>query len=145
MHNSTISGNVQANGGGAGLTCEPTGIFALFGSPAYSDYENSTIRGNLEVSGVTSCWQGVIRDHVSGNVALLNNQFADPDAIEILSNQISGNLACQHNSHVWNSTDETEALYPRAPKPNTVRGFRSGQCVLASPATEGGPLGPGLF
>lgn len=145
MHNSTISGNLQASGGGGGFNCEPSGPFALLGSPVYSDYEDSIIRGNLEVTGVTSCWQGVIRDQISGNVRLANNQFADPDAIEILSNQISGNLTCQHNSNVWNSADEGEALFPRAPEPNTVRGIRAGQCVLASPATEGGPLGPGPF
>ncbi len=145
MHNSTVSGNVQQSGGGGGLTCEPIGVFGLFQSPVYSTYEDSTIRGNLEVTGVTSCWLGIARANVSGNVRLVNDQFADPDAIEVISNQIAGNLTCQHNSRVWDSADEGEALYPRAPEPNTVHGVRSGQCVLASPATEGGPLGPGPF
>jgi hypothetical protein len=145
VHNSTVFGNVVEHGGGGGLTCEPSGIFAVFGSPVYSDYEDTGISGNLDVTGVESCWMGVIRNHVGGNVRLLDNQLADPDAIEILSNQIRGNLMCLRNSQVWDSADEGESLFPRAPGPNTVGGKRIGQCVLASPSTEGGPLGPGPF
>jgi hypothetical protein len=145
VHNSLIFGDVSENGGGGGQTCEPSGVFAIFGSPVYSDYEDSFVAGNLDVTGLTSCWLGVIRNHVGGNMRMINDQLADPDAIEILSNQIAGNLNCQQNSQVWDSADETEALYPRVPGPNTVGGKRIGQCVLASPATEGGPLGPGAF
>jgi hypothetical protein len=145
VHNSIIFGNVLEHGGGGGSTCEPSGIFATFGSPAYSDYEDTGIHGNLDVVGLASCWLGVIRNHVGGSVRMIGNQLADPDAIEILSNQVGGNLMCLHNSQVWNSADEGESLYPRVPEPNTVGGKRFGQCVLASPATEGGPLGPGPF
>ncbi len=145
VHNSTVGGNIAENGGGGGETCEPSGIFALFESPVYSDYEDTSVGGNITVTGLASCWMGVIREHVGGNVRLLENQLADPDAIEILSNRISGNLVCQQNSQVWNSGDETENLYPRAPEPNTVGGLRAGQCVFASPATEGGPLGSTPF
>jgi hypothetical protein len=145
VHNTTINGNVVESGGGGGLTCEPSGVFSLFGSPVYSDYEDSTVRGNLSVSGLTSCWLGVARVHVSGNLSMTGDQLADPDAIEILSNRVSGNLICQQNSQVWDSADESENLYPRAPEPNTVLGHRVGQCQLASPATEGGAAGPGPF
>jgi hypothetical protein len=145
VHNSTIAGNVVESGGGGGLTCEPSGVFALFGSPVYSDYEDSTIRGNLSVTGLDSCWLGVARVRVSGNLSMVNDQLADPDAIEILSNHIAGNLLCQQNSQVWDSAEESKSLYPRAPEPNTVLGHRIGQCVLASPASEGGPPGPGPF
>lgn len=144
-HNDIVFGNVIQHGGGGGLTCEPSGIFTAFGSPVYSDYEDTSIYGDLHVIDYTSCWMGVIRDRVGGSVHLVDNQLADPDAIEILSNQIAGNLACRHNSQVWDSADEGESLYPRVPEPNTVGGKRRGQCVLASPATEGGPLGPGPF
>jgi hypothetical protein len=145
VHNSIVFGNVVEHGGGGGLTCEPSGIFTVFGSPVYSDYEDTGIYGNLDVVGLTSCWLGVIRTHVGGSVHLIDNQLADPDAIEIISNQLGGNLVCLHNSQVWDSADEGESLYPRVPEPNTVGGKRFGQCVLASPATEGGPLGPGPF
>jgi hypothetical protein len=144
-HNDVVFGSILQVGGGGGVTCEPSGIFTAFGSPVYSDYEDTAISGSLHVIGFNSCWLGVIRTHVGGSVHLINNQLADPDAIEILSNQIRGNLGCFHNSQVWNSADEGESLYPRSPQPNTVGGKRLGQCVLASPATEGGPLGPGPF
>jgi hypothetical protein len=145
VHNSTVGGNISESGGGGGETCTPSGVFALFGSPVYSDYEDTSVGGNITVTGLTSCWLGIARVHVGGNVRLLENQLADPDAIEILSNHIAGNLVCQQNSQVWDSSDETENLYPRKPEPNTVGGLRSGQCVFASPATEGGPLGSSPF
>jgi hypothetical protein len=40
-----------------------------------------------------SCWLGVIRKHV-GPVQLIGNRFGDPDAMEIVTNHIGGNLAC---------------------------------------------------
>jgi hypothetical protein len=146
VHNTTIGGNVRETGGGGGFTCEPSGVFAAFGSPVYSDYEDSTINGNLDVIGLSSCWLGVARVHVGGNLGMLHNKLADPDAIEIIANHISGNLLCQQNSQVWDSADLSESgLYPRLPEPNSVGGRRIGQCVLASPMTEGGPSGPGPF
>jgi hypothetical protein len=156
VHSSTINGNVHETGGGGGFTCNnkgPTvGGFPVFGAafgglPVFSGYEDTTVHGNLGVIDLSSCWLGVGRAHVSGNVDLINNQLADPDAIEILSNQISGNLLCQQNSQVWDSAEHTPggALFPRDAMPNTVSGHRVGQCVLASPETEGGPSGPGPF
>jgi hypothetical protein len=146
VHDSTIDGNVTENGGGGGVTCDPIGIFSVFGSPAYSDYEDSTVGGNLGVSGLKSCWLGMARVSVGGGMRVLNDELDDPDAIEILSNTITGNLICHGNSMVWDSFDLSETgLFPRQPAPNTVNGHRIGQCVLSSPMTDGGPLGPGLF
>ena len=157
VHSSTINGNVQETGGGGGFTCDnkgpKVGGFPVFGAafgglPVFSGFEDSTVNGNLSVIGLTSCWLGVARTHVSGNVNLINNQLADADAIEILTNQISGNLLCQRNSQVWDNAETTPGgeLFPRdATPPNTVSGNRVGQCVLASPTTAGGPSGPGPF
>ncbi len=145
VHASTIGGSVKQSGGGGGFTCEPRGVFAAFGSPAFSDYEDTSIGGSLQVKGLTSCWLGVIRDHVNGSASLIKNRLLDPDAIEILDNHIGGDLACRDNSMVWDSTDVGEALFPRHPEPNTVGGARLGQCVLASPMTDSGPSGPGPF
>lgn len=92
VHDSTVAGNVSESGGGGGLTCEPIGVFALFQSPVYSDYEDMTIGGNLNVNGLSSCWLGIARVHVDGNLHLLEDQLADPDAIEILASRIVGNL-----------------------------------------------------
>lgn len=155
---STIGGNVHQSGGGGGFNCSTRGPtvdgFYVFGGafiggfPVYSNYSaGSTVHGNLKVVGLNSCYLGVAHMRVGGNVNLINNQLADDDAAEILDNQISGNLLCQQNSQVWDSFEAVPAgpLFPRVPAPNTVSGHRVGQCVLASPETEGGPLGPGPF
>jgi hypothetical protein len=147
-HSDTIRGNVIHNDGGGGPadTCKtPTGIFADFGIPNYTDYEDSVIGGNVVIAGVRSCWMGVIRDKISGNVVLADNQLADPDAIEVLSNTVNRNLVCIKNSAVWDSADQGENLFPRTPQPNTVNGHRIGQCTLASPTAEGDAPGPGPF
>ena len=146
VHNSTIGGNVQQVGGGGGTNCTPSGVFVSFGFPVFSAYEDSTIHGNVNISGVNSCWLGITRSKVGGSVRLSNNQLADPDAIEILSNAIEVNLVCLGNSMVWDSSEVTmNTLFPRTPHPNAVEGTRKGQCVLSSPTTPGGPLGPGPF
>jgi hypothetical protein len=139
-HNDQINGNLIQTGGGGGVTCEPEG------QEVFSAYEDSTIHGNVKVAGLQSCWLGLARLHVRGSVTLSNNNLADPDAIEVLANKISGNLACRANSMMWNSAEQSfGGLFPRVALPNKVSGHRSGQCVLASPMTEGGPLGPGPF
>jgi hypothetical protein len=142
VHNSTIGGNVQQTGGGGGTTCEnppPTFPFGVF-----SAYEDNTIGGSINVIGLNSCWLGLARNVVGRNVHILQDQLADPDAIEILANQIGNNLVCQGNSMVWNSNETGEGLFPREPHPNEAR-HRVGQCVLSSPLSEGGPVGPGPF
>jgi hypothetical protein len=145
IHNVRVDGNLTETGGGGGLNCDPSGIFAAFGSPVYNDTEDSGIGGNLTISDVTSCWMGVIRLHVGGSVSLVDNNFADTDAIEILSNVVAHNLACSGNSAVWDSADKSENLYPRALERNHVAGQRSGQCVLSSPVKQGGDPGPWKF
>jgi hypothetical protein len=145
VHNVTIHGSISQIGGGGGVTCAPTGAFAHFGSPAFSTYEDSTVDGDVHIGGYRSCWQGVARVRIHGDLMVTNNQMADPDAIEILSNHVSGDLVCHGNSNTWDNADTGEKLFPRAPEPNTVLGVRSGQCVLSSPNTAGDQPGPGAF
>jgi hypothetical protein len=145
VHNSIVAGNVSQTGGGGGITCFPEG-----GEPFsnFSAYEDSTVRGSVSVTGLESCWLGLARLRVAGNVKVINDQLSDADAIEILSNTINGNLTCRENRMVWNSSEaefEQEGLFPRTEHRNTVIGKRNGQCVLASPLEEGGSLGPGPF
>lgn len=147
-HATTIDGSVVESGGGNGGNCAPptSGFFGLIHHPGYSVSDGDTIGGNVVVDGYQSCWLGVNHDQVGGNVVVVNNTLADPDAVEILDNTIKGNLVCQDNSMVWDSLDLVEgALFPRLPQPNTVGGHRVGQCVLSSPTSLGGPLGPGPF
>src|SRR5215471_19195491 len=147
VHGDAIQGNVIHSGGGGGVNCNPVGFFAAIGEPAFSAYEDGTVGGNVVITGMESCWLGLARVQVGNNAIFQSNNLADPDAIEILSNTISHNLICQGNSMVWNSAeaDPEGGLFPRIPEPNTVGHQRIGQCVLASPTTPGGPLGPGPF
>jgi hypothetical protein len=145
VHNTSIGGNVTQNGGGGGANCTPSGVFKLFQSPVYSTYEHGSVGGNVFVTGVRSCWMGLVTLHVGGEMVVRNNELADPDAIEILANNIQGNLVCRGNSRTWDSEDIGNHLFPRKPLPNTVGGKRAGQCVLSSPTKPGGPSGPGPF
>ncbi len=145
LHDVRVDGNVSEEGGGGGFNCTPHGVFAVFQSPVYSDYEDSSVGGTMSVTNLTSCWLGVARVHVKGNASFVNDQLADPDGAELLSNDFDGNLACSGNSMMWDSVDLSGNLYPRLLERNQVAGTRSGQCVLASPRKPGGKLGPGKF
>ena len=145
IHEATIDGNFVEIGGGGGMTCNPSGIFAVFQSPVFSVLEGTHLGGQMTVVGLQSCWFGITHNVIDGGVRVLRNQLADPDAIEILDNTIGGNLVCRRNSMMWDSADiEEESLYPRLWEPNRVSGQRVGQCVVAPPLTEGG-TSPGAF
>jgi len=142
MHADHVYGNISQSGGGA-----PNSRCSV-----YSDYEDVLVKGNVTVKGLESCWLGLARDKVFGGMLLENNHLEDPDAIEVLANNVKGNLVCKSNSMVWNSAEAEfgqVALFPRTSEPNTVGGKRSGQCVHSSPesleAYEKGELGEGAF
>lgn len=140
IHESTIGGDIVSNGGGGGVSCEPTGVFNEFGSPVYSDYEDNTIGGNLRVTGLNSCWFGALRNTIGGSAMFQNNVFADPDAMENLTNTISGNLLCSGNNPQTEYGDSGGS-------PNIVGGFATGECAFGvmqpSPApTPGNGPGP---
>lgn len=120
VHASTIGLNTVVQGGGGGVTCAST-IPNVPGPPAYFDIEDSTIGGNSIVQGVRSCWAGYIRNHVSRNVIYLNNSFADPDASELVTNTIGGNMVCFGNSPQVQVGDSQGA-------PNVVGGKAVGEC-----------------
>jgi hypothetical protein len=144
-HNNKIEGDVTQSGGGGGVNCS-TFPLGPSGPPAYSTYEDNTVGGKISVTGLQSCWLGVIRNHVGGSVNIVNDQLADPDAIEINSNHIEDNLNCRGNSFVWDSSEANfgqMTLWPRTQAPNKVGGERTGQCdVLQNPAQQGDPPGP---
>jgi len=145
VHDGTIGGNVSETGGGGGVTCDPSGGFAAFGSPVYSDYEDSSVGGWMSISNLNSCWLGVARVQIGQSLTVTNDQLLDPDAIEIISNTIGGDLACSGNRMVWDSADASNDLYPRIWLPNTVAGKRSGQCEKAPSIEKPGGVSPGAF
>jgi hypothetical protein len=138
VHNSTLRGDVTEVGGGGGVTCDTTpGVFALFQSPAYSDYEDNTIAGDLRVIGLRSCWFGALRETVRGDVVYAGNRFADPDASEVNSNVIRGDMSCFANVPAVQFGDASNGVS------NQVRGFASGECsfhtLQPNPAPDGPP------
>ncbi len=145
VHNFSVGGDVIQTGGGGGVNCKPQGVFKLFQSPVYSTYEVGTVGGDVRISSVHSCWMGLVELHVGNTVVMYRNRLADPDAIEILSNDITGNLICRGNSMTWDNGDIGPHLFPRQPEPNTVGRNRKGQCVLSSPNTKTDKPGPGPF
>jgi hypothetical protein len=144
VHDSVIGGSFIETGGGGGINCTPSGIFAQFGSPVYSTIEDTSVGGSIRITNLMSCWLGFNRAVVSGNVTINNDQLADPDAIEILANLIKGNLNCFGDSFVWDSSETSfGALWPRNPQPNLVGGHRHGMCnTLENPVNQGGTPGP---
>ncbi len=145
VHNATINRNVVQTGGGGGLNCDPNPNPA-FSFAVFSAYDDNSVGGSFSVSGLKSCYLGVARNKVGGSMSITNNQLADDDAIEILTNNIAGSLSCARNSRTWDNVETGPDLFPRAVIPiNSVKGYRSGQCVLASPTVMGGPSGPGPF
>ena len=139
VHASHIKGDVRQTGGGGGLSCAPptTGIFALMHSPVFSDYEDNTISGNMRVTGVQSCYFGGLRNSVRGDLRYANNTFADPDASEVLTNVVSGDIRCSGNSPVVHYGDS-------AGMPNRAH-EAFGECSFTSEQpnpTPSGPLAP---
>jgi hypothetical protein len=133
VHNSTIHGSVTEIGGGGGVNCTPTGVFTLFKSPVYSDYEHLKIGGSLRVTGMSSCWFGAIYLSVHGSMTISRNKMADPDAMEVVTNTVRGNLTCRGNHPAIQFGDSDG-------HPNRVGGQATGQCgfnvILRSPAPE---------
>jgi hypothetical protein len=133
VHNSTIRGSVLETGGGGGLNCKPAGVFKLFKSPVYSDYEHTRIGGNLTVTWLRSCWFGAINDDVRGSVTVSRNHMADPDAMEVVTNTIRRNLTCRGNRPAIQFGDSDG-------NPNRVGRRAAGQCgfsvILPSPAPQ---------
>jgi hypothetical protein len=133
VHNSTIGGSVVERSGGGGLTCRPTGEFAVFKSPVYSDYEDDWVGRTLEVLGLRSCWYGALRDYIGRDGVFSKNIMADPDAGEVNTNVVQRDLICRLNKPAIQYGDSDG-------KPNRVGRSAQGQCafnvILPSPAPE---------
>ncbi len=132
VHGTHISGGFSLSGGGGGTTCGAMFVAGqdLF-SPPFGDLEDSWVSGGVSVSGLSTCWLGVIRNQVSGGVRVNSNTMGDPDAIEIGLNTISGGLACSGNALAFAGPGgvPTNSFDGSPPHPNIVSGAESGQCA----------------
>jgi hypothetical protein len=114
-----IGGNATIVGGGGNMNCAST---AFFGGPYFDTIEDSSVAGNIWIQRVHSCWFGMFRLHVGGNVSVRGNRMADPDGNEIATNTIGGNLACFNNVPHAQVGDSQGA-------PNVVAGKKLGECA----------------
>jgi hypothetical protein len=120
VHNNFIGGEATQTAGGGGRTCRnfPLGPD---GPPAYSTWEDNTIRKNASIIGVHTCWLGFIRNSVGQSVYYSDNVTADPDGNELVTNTIAGNLICFRNAPPPQVGDSQGSA-------NTVGGRAVGQC-----------------
>lgn len=124
LHGDTIKGGISMWGGGGGVSCAPNpSLSAVLGMgpiPAFSSFENNHIYGAVSVSGYESCWLGFLRNTTDGSVTFQNNILFDPDAVEIATNTVRGDLQCSGNS----------AVLLEEGTPNVVSGRKLGQCSV---------------
>jgi hypothetical protein len=138
VHNTTVGGNVVQYGGGGpdGLNYVPVGIFAQYipggppagpgqldtpiPLPAYTDYANVNVGGNLTVTGMVTNWYGIIRDTVHGSLTDSDNSAA-PDGNETVSDVVYGNMVCTGNNPAVEFGDSNG-------QPDKVGGNAVGEC-----------------
>jgi hypothetical protein len=120
VHGTTTRGNVRFLGGGGSEDCSITPILGQV--PYYTTYQDGAIGGNFTVRRLHTCWFGLIRVHVGGNALMVGGRFGDPDAMEIVTNVIDGNLGCFNNVPQAQVGDSQGA-------PNVVGGTKRGECA----------------
>jgi hypothetical protein len=123
VHNSYVGHDLTLDGGGGGVNCDPQD--ALFGSPAYATFEDTTIGGTATIKHFRSCWLGFFRNTVQHNVDYRDNVLADPDGNEVQTNTVRGNLSCKADNPAAQEGDSGGS-------PNTVLGNALGECAALS-------------
>jgi hypothetical protein len=110
-----ITGNVTLTGGGNDLTGGAALPWAV---------TDSTIGGNLTVSGQVTAYLAIMNDRVGGNVTLTDiTVLAEAQAVLVAGNTVGRNLSCTGLSGATNS------LLSGPPAPNVVGGKATGQCA----------------
>ena len=156
FHSAAIGGNVSVISGGGGTNCNaspasPPVVGApapwsddasLDFTPVYTDFEDNSIGGNLTIANLRSCWLGSLRNQIGGSTTIVNNTMADPDAMEVGSNLIAGNMTCSGN---FAGGVPAVQFGDGAAAPNMVGGWAAGQCgfgeQILNPAPGAGPGG----
>jgi hypothetical protein len=140
VHSATIGGNVTVRGGGGGAVgggasngCfSPTASIPapwskapglVAGGPQYTDFEDSSIGGNLTVVGQQTCWLGSLRNQVRGSLTYAHDVTSDSDGMEIDNNLMGGNMTCLNNDPAVQYGDAGAA-------PNLVGGRGIGECAF---------------
>ena len=118
FHATKVLGNFVEMGGGGGVNCNNDPVTQ---GPDYTTYEDGRIGGNFVIQYVRSCWFGIFRTNVGGSVIIKHNRWADPDADEVQTNIIHGNLICRDNNPAPQQGDS-------GGNPNQVFGRKVGQC-----------------
>jgi len=123
VHNTYVGNDLTLDGGGGGVNCD--GQDALFGSPAYATFEDTSIGGTATIKHFRSCWLGFFRNTVQHSVLFRDNVVADPDGNEVQTNTVRGNLICRADSPAAQEGDSGGS-------PNTVLGRALGECAALS-------------
>jgi hypothetical protein len=153
LHGTAISGKVTITGGGGGAAggaassgCFNTKKYPIPAPwskdaglakmvPEYTDFEDDSVGGNFTVTGLQTCWMGMVRVQVGGSLTWSDNVASDPDGNEVINNRMGGSIACQGDDPKVQYGDSSSA-------PNLVRRDATGQCginvVLPNPAPEAG-------
>lgn len=99
----------------------------LTGTPDFFTFEDGRVGGSLVYQGNHTCWMGIFRDHVRGNVSVSANLTNTTipgiafDSPEIASNIIGGRLSCFNNFPPPTFGDSHG-------KPNIAKKGKTGQC-----------------
>jgi len=119
-----VQGDVDWKGGGDPTMGDSQGQEGLV-----LPIKDNVIGGNLRVDGWAGAWFGIVRNKVLGNVTAshttgnrVDPDTGDPDSTEIVTNVITGNLKCDHNSPPAQIGDSGGT-------PNIVLGKKSGECA----------------
>lgn len=123
VHNTYVGNDLTLDGGGGGVNCDSQD--ALFGSPAYATFEDTSIGGTATIKHFRSCWLGFFRNTVQHSVLFRDNIVADPDGNEVQTNTVRGNLICRADSPAAQEGDSGGS-------PNTVLGRALGECTAIS-------------
>ena len=119
IHGIQVRGDVSIQGGGGGTSCENLEGLPF---PAFVALEDANVNGAVNISNLSTCWMGFIRNQIRGNAVDQNNSFADDDANEAVTNVINGAMFCSGNSPVVHFGDSEGVA-------NIVRGGGHGECV----------------
>jgi hypothetical protein len=87
------------------------------------------------VTGVHSCWPGLLRNAIHGRVTFSASKMADPDANEVLHNYVNRSLTCRGNVPAVQYGDSGST-------PNAVNGAAAGQCSFSGRVPDPAPNGP---